>query len=188
MSNPIDTLMEQASQKLAAMEYLDAEQLCLSALAAAKAAGDFDRYSRIVLPLQEARRQRRQIAADAGVAVLGEPRRTADQILDAHRQGCLLLIDPPYSADDEAAIRRLAAERKLYIEVLRANQDSLRSGFEYEMERQGDAALAALDSKQPARRQLEALESALPSIGDHEIAHQRLAQLARLLIASPAAG
>ncbi|MEN0020335.1 MAG: hypothetical protein AAF747_05580 [Planctomycetota bacterium] len=72
----VDGLMERASQALLKTEYFETEKLCLRALWAARRARDFERMSRIALPLQEARRQRRQIAVDAGpVAVIA---RTAD--------------------------------------------------------------------------------------------------------------
>ena len=67
MSTSIDALMERASQRLTDMDYLASEALCLDALAMAKEAGDWTAYARVVLPLQECRRQRRMIAAEAGV-------------------------------------------------------------------------------------------------------------------------
>jgi hypothetical protein len=185
MPHSIDNLMQQASRKLASMEYLDAERLCLAALAEAKAAGDFDRYARIVMPLQESRRQRRQIAADAGVFVLAGERLSAVDVLRRHPRGCLLMIDPPYTIEDVRAIRRLASEQKRHVEAILAGAESLRSCFEHEMERQGDAALASVDASGSALEQLEALEKVVGQSPDHEIAHQRLAEAARRLAGKP---
>ena len=67
---PIDSTMERASTALVRTEYFTAERLCLRALDAAWAASDLDRMERICLPLQEARRQIRQIATDAAEAGL----------------------------------------------------------------------------------------------------------------------
>ncbi|MBI1368139.1 MAG: hypothetical protein GC162_05740 [Planctomycetes bacterium] len=177
--HPIDRIMDEASRRLVDTDYLTCEQLCTEALALARAAGDFDRYARILMPLQEARRMRRQTAADAGVFVLTGKRLTAAQVLDEHRIGCLMLTDPPYRADDAQAIRRLARQRGLMVEVLVLDGPRLRQAFEQQMEREGDAALAAIDPHQPLVNQIDALAAALDEIGDHEIAHQRLAQLAR---------
>ena len=69
MTETIPELMERASVALVDMDYLQCEALCLKALALARAAADWAAYARIVLPLQEARRQRRMIALDGRVGV-----------------------------------------------------------------------------------------------------------------------
>ncbi|MHC4996015.1 MAG: hypothetical protein ACYTGQ_13285, partial [Planctomycetota bacterium] len=71
MATPqIDTLMEEASEALAHTDYFRCEKRCLQALALARDDNDYERYARILLPLQEARRLRRQAAADAGTYIL----------------------------------------------------------------------------------------------------------------------
>jgi len=175
----IDQIMEQASAKLAETDYLACETLCLEALQRARDAEDYERYARVLLPLQEARRQRRQIAADAGVIVLTGEHLSPERILDEHTQGCLLLTAPPYDHADEQAIRETARTRGFYIEALVLDSDGLRQCFEDQAEREGDAALAAVDAKADRLKQLDALEQALHRVGDHEIAHQRLAAVAR---------
>src|SRR5689334_10244420 len=62
----IDRMMERASTALEAMRYFEAERLASTALRRAHAAADFERMARILLPLQEARRQKRQLAVDSG--------------------------------------------------------------------------------------------------------------------------
>lgn len=175
----IDDIMEQASQALVQMEYLRCEQLCLAALAEARRNSDFDSYARVLLPLQEARRQRRQIAVDAGVTVLAAPRVEPSQILDQHKAGCLLLVSPPYTATDEQAIREGACEQGSMVEVLLVDQPALKQIFEQQMERVGDAALAEVDPALSPVEQIDALAVVLERVGDHEIAHQRLAAAAR---------
>jgi hypothetical protein len=176
----IDTLMEQASQALVATHYLDCERLCLEALSIARAQTDFERYARILLPLQEARRLRRQLATDAGVFVLGDDRRlTTEQVLDQHPRGCLMLLNPPYSLDDERSLRRAAIQRGLYVEPLVVDQGGLRMAFEQQMEREGDAALASIPAQLSPVQRVDALAAVLERVGDHEFAHQRLAEAAR---------
>lgn len=61
----IDELMEAASDALVAMRYFEAERLALDALLRARRGDCFDAMARIVLPLQEARRQRLDLAFEA---------------------------------------------------------------------------------------------------------------------------
>lgn len=180
-TDQIDAIMEQASEALARMHYIRCERLCLEALQLARQGGDFDLYARILLPLQEARRQRRQTALDAGVVVLTRKQEPLDRVLDDHRAGCLLLVGPPFDEADEQALRQTALDRELLVEVLRLDQARLQSTFEHEMEVLGDAELAKVSSKQPLLDQLDALADVLHRVGDHEIAHQRLAEVARQL-------
>lgn len=175
----IDTIMERASQALVQTHYTQCEKLCLEALALAEQAADYDRFARILLPLQEARRQRRQAALDAGVIVLCQKDGPVEAALEEHKQGCLLLIAPPFNADDEHKLRTAAFDQELLVEVLRLDQAQLRSTFEHEMETLGDAALARVSSKLPPVEQIHALAEVLNRVGDHEIAHQRLAAAAR---------
>lgn len=111
MSTPLDALMQRASRLLTDMDYLGSEALCLDALAMAKQAGDWTPYARIVLPLQECRRQRRMIAADTAVH-LG-----TNACWNDPRDGCIAVTKPL----DRAAAERLADEasgHRKYVEVL----------------------------------------------------------------------
>lgn len=89
VGNQIDELMDRASEVLVAMRYFEAERLALRAMAVAHRALDFERMARITLPLQEARRQKMQLASDAGcVRVLDDPTRRM-------REPGLYLVQPP---------------------------------------------------------------------------------------------
>ena len=182
---PIDLIMERASEALLALDYPACERLCLEALAEALRTRNYERVARILLPLQEARRQRRQIAVEAGVRVLAGPRLDPERILADHPRGCLMLLAPPYSLDDERLVRDLARQRALMVEVLTFDPESLRQSFEQQMERVGDAAVASVPANLPPDQQVEALAAILERVGDHEIAHQRLATAARLAEKSP---
>jgi hypothetical protein len=107
-ANAIDQLMERASEALMSMRYFEAERLASRGLASALAKGDFGRIARITLPLQEARRQIRQLACDACpeliTGVLEDfPRRPLSS-------GCYL-AQPPLTAMDARSIRRQAWDR-----------------------------------------------------------------------------
>lgn len=121
MSSPIDHIMEQASRALAQTDYLSCESLCLKALAKAYDAGDWDRYARILMPLQEARRQRRMTAADGavrlGTADLDSP---AEHWLEQIETGCVM-VTHPHMKEDALALDQAARKHHRYIEVLFAD-------------------------------------------------------------------
>lgn len=180
MSEPtptIESIMEEATALLMDTRYLDAERRCLDALRLAREHNAFDRYARILMPLQESRRLRRQTAVDAGVVVLSE-RDEPDAILDKLDAGCVILLPPAYTEDDAMALRNRARERSVMAEVLYMDTDDLRAAFEQQMEREGDAALAAVPRNLSPVETVDALAAVVESVGDHEIAHQRLERAA----------
>jgi len=174
----IDELMERASQALVARRYLECERLCAEALRIAREAEQFERLGRIMLPLQECRRQRRQIAADHGVAVFTEARLTPERILERQAAGFLLLTDPPYAEDDARAVRERARQRELMVEVLLLDQGGLVAAFEKAAEDRGDAAIARHAKADDPVEIIDGLLAELETIGDHEKAHQRVADAA----------
>ncbi|MEL6330026.1 MAG: hypothetical protein AAFR38_10205 [Planctomycetota bacterium] len=117
--NAIDEMMEQASLALAATRYFEATALATRALARARSAIDPERMARICLPLQEARRQIRQLAVDdaAGretpVTVIGAPEDAPRPL----RPGCYL-IQPPMIGADGRALRQAAERTKIPVFVL----------------------------------------------------------------------
>lgn len=100
----IDAMMEQASKALVKREYFECERLAASALRRAGTLGDYDRVARIVMPLQECRRLKRQLAIEAHHV----------RIIDADlpqpgdlKAGCYLVC-PPRVGVDGRALRELA--------------------------------------------------------------------------------
>lgn len=177
--DPIDQIMEEASDLLIRMRYAQCEALCLKAMAMARRTGDFDQLGRIIMPLQEARRWRRQCATDAGVIVITQPMPPAE-ILRNHPAGCLLLTGESFSEADEKEIRNIALEQGLDVEVMRLGHDALRALFLREFEARGDQRLHEITSgKLSGQAKIDALIALLDGIGDHEIAHQTLSQEAR---------
>jgi hypothetical protein len=109
----IDATMERASAALVETEYFETERLCVHALSAARRVNDFERMARIVLPLQEARRQLRQRATDAGrVIVAGK-----ESELNGLREGCYLLR-PPLIGADARSLRLVAIKRRSAVFML----------------------------------------------------------------------
>lgn len=119
----IDALMDRASAALADTQYCRAEAQCLRALRWARRLRDYDRMARIVLPLQEARRQRRLAAIDAGVVVLIE---SSHDVPSPPQRGCYLVM-PPMVAADARQIRDRALEREVAVVVV-AREPMTRAG------------------------------------------------------------
>lgn len=121
MSSTIDQIMEQASRSLAEMDYLTCESHCLKALDKAHDTGDWDAYARILMPLQEARRQRRMIAADGsirlGTADLDSP---PAHWLEQVQAGCVV-VTHPHTMDDARQLDHAARKHHRHIEVLFAD-------------------------------------------------------------------
>lgn len=120
----IDALMEQASQQLVRRQYFQAEETCLEALRKALALRDYDRIARIVLPLQEARRQKRDLAVDAGEVFLVNSEIPSGKKLVP---GCYL-VSPPRVGVDGRALRE-AADKKHVPIVVTVREPTTREGL-----------------------------------------------------------
>ncbi|MEX0886909.1 MAG: hypothetical protein WD009_10770 [Phycisphaeraceae bacterium] len=116
----LDHLMDRASHALTRMDYLTCEDLCMQALARAREAADWPYYARILMPLQEARRQRRLIAADGAIRLGTSRRQSADKWLSSLQAGCLLLTYPHTAADARQLDAEARHERR-HIELLLAD-------------------------------------------------------------------
>ncbi|MFO0832434.1 MAG: hypothetical protein U0637_11425 [Phycisphaerales bacterium] len=111
---PVDVLMEKASVALGRGDYFACEELCLRAIERCRRARDWERVARAVLPLQEARRQVRQLATDSGrVFVLRRLPSRGERI----EPGCYL-IEPPLLGIDARTFREMARGRRVPVVAL----------------------------------------------------------------------
>lgn len=115
---------ELGQRQLMAMDYLTAEATLADAAERAWAERDFDTLSRVCLPLQEARRQRRQRAGE-GIVCLDLLAKGIDDQPDARRvieeiPHGQLLIAGWGNVKPAVELRRLQAERKLFVETFLA--------------------------------------------------------------------
>lgn len=102
-------------------DYIAAERALVEAEGIALEARDWDSLSRLYMPLQESRRQRRQRCGEGEivmdlVAHTAADRMDAESVMGAHPQGQLLIagfgtLEPAVSA------RRIVRERGLYVDV-----------------------------------------------------------------------
>lgn len=118
--------MEQASDALVRRDYFAAERLAHSALRKAHAARDYERMARIILPLQEARRQKRDLAFDAA-------QRGAVFLIDADVpaskklvEGCYLVAPPRVGADGR--LLRESADRREVPTIITVREPTTRDG------------------------------------------------------------
>jgi len=114
LSQKIDALMEQASEALVQRRYFECERLGIDAMRRSLGALDFDRVARIALPLQEARRQIRDMAVDTGnvVCVNGE------LPMGAGLKAGMYLLSPPRVGVDGRLLREEATRREVPVVVL----------------------------------------------------------------------
>src|SRR5438552_3916184 len=92
----IDELMNKASEALTRTQYFEAERLAHKALSMARQDNDFETMARIVMPLQESRRQRFQQALDVGLVTVVHDPITEDMKI---KPGCYVIQPPQVGAD-----------------------------------------------------------------------------------------
>ena len=96
-SRKIDDLMTRASEALSKTKYFESERLANKALINAFQASDFEQMARIVMPLQEARRLRVQLALDVGTITIIDEQPVTEGM--ETKPGCYLLRPPRVGAD-----------------------------------------------------------------------------------------
>lgn len=202
-SASVNSLMTKAQQALSRSHWFEAERLCARALDIARNEGDFNMMARIVLPLQEARRQRMQIAFDSKkIVILDEPV-AEERALEAK----CYLIQPPLVGADARRLRLAALEHEIpaiflcrepktqvgLCPVVAIGQVTVRTRidppkkwekpdlawFIQACEKLGDAAIETLDRTAEPARQVDALLERLDAVPDHEKIHQALAEICK---------
>lgn len=118
MAATIDSIMEEASTALVAMDYLTCERLCLDALRGAREAKDWAYYARILLPLQESRRQRRMIAADGFVRLGTSDLEGPDHDWSGSFTAGCIVVTRPYKVEHAAGLLAAMNTQRRHIEVL----------------------------------------------------------------------
>ena len=108
-STSVTSLMTKAQQALARNHWFEAERMCTRALDMARNEGDFNLMARIVLPLQEARRQRMQLALDSKKIVIVDEPSVEERKIEAK----CYLVQPPLVGADARRMRLLALEREI---------------------------------------------------------------------------
>lgn len=200
----IDNLMERATRALEGTRYFEAERMAVKALSMAHRLRDYERLATILLPLQEARRQRWQMALDAGdsVTIIEEPF-TEDTPI---KSGCYL-VQPPLVGADARRFRLKALADDVPVGVVcrepstqqglvplvvigrvtvrtkvRPPGDQSAPSLEWFVQAQedlGDAAIEDVDTGLSLEKQVDTLMDQLDAIPEHEKLHQHFAEVCR---------
>lgn len=120
----VDALCELGQEQLIQTRYLEAEATLVRAEALAQTTNDWDSLSRLYMPLQEARRQRRQRCGE-GTVCLDLLARGPDDVIDPaavleRYPGGQLLVAGWGTIEPARRLRAMAAERQLYLEIFLA--------------------------------------------------------------------
>jgi hypothetical protein len=199
----VQQMMERAQAALHRNQWFEAERMSMRALEMARAARDFTLMARITLPLQEARRQRLQLAFDANnFRIVDEP--FGEEVrVDA---GCYL-VQPPLVGADARRLRLAALDQEVPAAILcrepltktrlcpivAIGQLTIRTKIAppkhwdhptldwlaAALEALGDAAIETLDRDCDPIRLVDALLARLDGLPDHEKLHQELAHACR---------
>lgn len=200
----IDELMDQASEALVATRYFEAERLADKALTMARHTQDWDRMARIIMPLQEARRQRYQRALDVGKVTVVEETITESMTI---KPGCYL-VQPPHVAADARRMRLTALRNEVFAAIL-CREPTTREGlmpvvaispgstvrakvrpaknmnkptiewFADTMEQLGDWAVETIDPGLDLDKRIDLAMYRLDAIPEHEGLHQVLEKFCR---------
>jgi hypothetical protein len=120
-SDDLQSLCATGQRQLVEMDYLAAEATLVRAEKLALERRDFDTLSRLYMPLQEARRQRRQRCGEGIIQLDLLARSSTDQpdpdaVVDSHPHGQLLVAGWG-SIEPALRVRQLQSERGLYLET-----------------------------------------------------------------------
>jgi len=199
----VDEIMERAETALRRSQWFEAERLAHRAMEISRSKEDFALLARVILPLQEARRQRIQEALGNKKITILQADITEDMPLTP---GCYL-VQPPTVGADARRLRLAALKREIPVAVMcreplsmlqlcpvvaigqmtiRARIDPPKNWdkpdhkwFIGAMEQLGDAAIEMLDTGLELDRQIDFLMAALDSVPDHEKLHQALETLCK---------
>jgi hypothetical protein len=108
----LQQLCERGQELLIATDYIGAEATLVEAEAIALRTDDFDTLSRLYMPLQEARRQRRQRCGEGIVRLEPIDNASAESILEKYPHGQLLVMGA-----EAMRVRQLQRESGLYVET-----------------------------------------------------------------------
>lgn len=198
----VENLMEDASQALTNGDYFECEIKAVEAMHRAWDAGDFDMISRITLPLQEARRQRRLAAIEAECLFEFDDEVPAE---GSPVQAGVYVIAPPSVGADAHTIAEAAFEQRVpviafarepktqlgLIPVVVVGATTIRtkvrppaSGTSVEwclevLDALTQEALAMVDYGRPPDRQVDTLIDLLDTLPESELIHQKLAEVAQ---------
>lgn len=197
----IEGLMEEAEAAMRRNHWFQAESHAAKALQTARQGEEWALMARIVLPLQEARRQRLAPALESRkVTILDQP---LPEAIKASK-GCVL-VQPPLVGADARRLRLAAMAQEVSVAVLcrepltrmrqcpvvaigaatvrtklappKVWEKPTMEWFVSAMEELGDAAIQMVDTGVDLDRQIDQVLAYLDAVPDHEKLHQLLSEM-----------
>jgi hypothetical protein len=168
----VDEMMERAEAALRRSQWFEAERIALKALELARREEDFAAMARIVLPLQEARRQRVQAAVTAAkkkVRILD-----ADITEEMPLSPGAYLVQPPTVGADARRLRLAALRREVPVAVM-CREPRTQRGQCPVVAIGAITVRARIDAPKDWDRQIDYVLNLLDTVPDHEKLHQLLA-------------
>jgi hypothetical protein len=160
-SSFLQDLCQRGQELLMQTNYLAAEAMLAEAEQIAWDAKDWDTLSRLYMPLQEARRQKRQIALEGTIRLsLHHPHLSVEQFLRDYSQGEFLLAGAGEIAP--AIELRAAARGKLYLEAFLAAAYTIG-------ERQAVVIVGLENSSLPAPAEIRNIDQLLHRLPVHSV-------------------
>lgn len=147
---------------LSRTDYLAAEKILMQAEQIGWDGQDWDTLSRLYMPLQECRRQKRQIALSGTMLVnITHDKVSSEEIAERCKQGEVLIAgDGNISAG--ISLRRLAKEKELYLEAF------LAAGYQIG-ERRAVVIVALENAVLPAAGEIQTLDQLLHRVPAHSL-------------------
>lgn len=202
-ADTVQQTMEKSEAALRRGAWFEAERLAGKALGVARVEDDFDAMARIVLPLQESRRQRLAAAFEHR-----KVRRAEAAVTEQDRvEPGIHVVSPPLVGADARRLRLLALEQEVPVAVLchepltrlqecpivaigpvtirtriappRRPEAPTPSWVAKALEQLGDRAIEDLDPGQDLLKRIDHLINCLETHPDHEKLHQTLAESCR---------
>lgn len=160
--NDLQNLCDVGQRQLMRMEYLACERTLVRAETIALERADFDTLARLYMPLQECRRQRRQLCGEGVVkldllAAGQDDTLKPEQIIADYPHGQLLVAGWG-SIEPALRLRQLQSERALYVETFLAAVYPVGDALAVAIVPTADVALPAADDQS-----IDQLASRLPA-------------------------
>lgn len=154
-------LCARGQEHLGRTEYLLAEQVLMRAEKMAWEGRDWETLSRLYMPLQEARRQKRQIALEGAMLNVWSDVFAPEALVEENEAGEILCVGWGTIAPG-LAIRKLAAERKCYVEAF------LAAGYKLG-DRRAIVIVAREDASVPAVEEIGGIDQLLERVPAHSL-------------------
>lgn len=162
ISSDLQNLCERGQELLSQTDYVGAERVLMEAERIAWEARNWETLARLYMPLQEARRQKRQIAMDGGILLDFWHDESTPEKIAATGIWAEVLLPGDGNIQPGIRLRRLAMERQLCMEIF------LAAGYEL-----GDKRIAVIvaleNASLPTKEEIHGIDQLLQRLPPHSL-------------------